>query len=222
MSPGSHPRPRRLPATRRRRLALELLERRELLDGDPVNAPLSAAQRQALISGLNGVATWTGAMASEQQLSLPLAIVGQSISQIAAPQQMLANGIVSRLSTGSATATNTNQFVDAIKNLAGSVGQLTVGVDVPNVKGGLLTSATQNELQFTASFNVTRQSLLNVDADLGPSVSALGLSLDSALPLPLTSSLQFSLTFGFGPDARPDQRSSVLHSTLDFKLGQFC
>ncbi len=197
-------------------LQLESLEARLLLSGDPINAPLSSVQRQALIAGLTDVANWTGSMASTQQLNLPLALVGQSIRQLANPSQMISTGIIAELNNTTQSALNTDQFVAAIQNLSRTAGDLTITVNPANVTGGLVSSGLQNELQFQFAFEVVRQSSTNLAIDFGPSVAAMGWGLDGPLSLPLASRLQFGLTFGLDitPGLTSDQAFFIRPGSL--------
>ncbi len=79
---------RRLRKSRRRQLQVELLEKRFLLDCDPVASPLSSAQRQALIQGLRDVATWTSQVADTGQLDSTLPLIGKSVGQAANPNDL--------------------------------------------------------------------------------------------------------------------------------------
>ncbi len=182
---------------RRRLLVIETLENRLPLAGDP----LSASQRQELISGLGYLANWTDSLAGTQQLGFPLALSGKSVGELANLGQMINTGIVTHLNATSQQAVDTDQFVTAIRGLSRTTGDLTITVNPASVTGGIVTGPGRNELQFAASFSIQRQNTSAVPVNFGTNVANAGLFVASSLPLTTTSQLQFTLAFGL--DLRP-------------------
>ncbi len=202
--------------SRRREFAIELLETRLLLDADPINAPLSSAQRQSIISGLNDVASWASSLANTGQFATVLPLANQSIGQSANVGNMLTAGVVSYLDATSQSATNTDQFVDAIEGLSRTAGELTIAVNPTSVTGGLVVDGPRTELQFTADFQVTRLTNLNSKVDFGSSVANVGLSIDAELPIPIASQLSIAMTFGLDltPGLTNDQSFFIRPTSL--------
>src|SRR5262245_19350355 len=182
----------RRPLKRWRRVVFEPLECRLPLDGGLVNSALSAVQRQALLNGLNGVATWSDSLANYNKLAQQLSIVDTSIGQELDVRSILQNQIVAPLNA--ATAATTDALVTSLKGLSTTAGGLVVTVNPASVTGGLLTSAQGDELQFTLTLDATRTRPSSLD--LGADALNAGLQLNPATTAPLTSSLHFAFTSG--------------------------
>jgi hypothetical protein len=114
---------------------------------------------------------------------------------------------------------NTDQFVDAIRVLARTTGDLTITVNPASVTGGLVTGPGRNELRFTADIAVQRQNSLTIPVDFGSNVAHAGLTVESSLPLAVSSQLQLSLAFGLNllPGLTNDQAFFI--RPTNFSLG---
>src|SRR5260370_20147784 len=71
--------PRKKPFSKK--LYLELLEDRTLLDNGLTNTPLTAAQRDNLLRGLQGLNDWANALGGYNQITQQLTLVNRSIGQ---------------------------------------------------------------------------------------------------------------------------------------------
>ena len=123
---------RLLDVRRRRFLRFEQLEDRLLLDGGLANVALSAAQRQALVNGLQSVTTWFDTLSSFNKIAQPISIVDKSIGQELGLGSILQNQLTNRLA--STSATTTNDVVNTLKGLSATAAGLTVTVNPVSLK----------------------------------------------------------------------------------------
>ena len=180
-------------------LTFEVFEQRRLLAG-LINAPLTSVQRDALISGLTDVASWTQSETNTQQLNQPLAILNQSVSQLAQTQNMLQSGVIQPAVLAAQGATNTDQFVAALAGLSHTQGDLTITVNPSSVVGGQQTTSLGDELMFSIVVDVRRQTPLNIPLSLGTGVQEAGLTAGSSVALQVESLLHFDFSFGIALD----------------------
>src|SRR5207244_178387 len=112
---------------RLRRVIFEQLEQRLPLDGGLASATLSSAQRQALLDGLNGVASWTDSLESFNKLAQQVSLVDTSIGQELAVHSLLQNQLIAPLTA--ASLPTSDALVAVLNGLSITAGDLTVTVN---------------------------------------------------------------------------------------------
>ena len=153
-------RPRRSPGSRPvgfdRKLAIELLEPRRLLS--LTNVDLSPTQKNAITSGLAGLADWATTLDRHGIARQVLPVIGRSVGDALGIGDILGQGLSQPIvdfllaDTGQ---TSTGELVAALEALLGTSFD-NVLINVANVTGGLNTDPGTNELLFNFEFDADR------------------------------------------------------------------
>jgi hypothetical protein len=185
------PRRRKKPATRHRRLRLELLEPRIVLSG--TNATIG--EPQTLEDGLQGLVAWAEQLEQHSLVSVALPVIGQALGQSLdlsdIIQSRFVNPIVDFLNTQ--TTPDSDGLVARLNDdlLDGVFGNL--GLTISNASGGLITGPRGNqELVFSVELDATRT--LDLPVSLGAGGAELGFVFGSTVQL--AAGMKFDFTFG--------------------------
>ncbi len=199
---------------RKHRLKVEVLEDRTVPDGSLGNAALSAAQSQLFRDGLRGLADWTGSLAHFSYLDQPVALVNQKIGPATALDGAIRQGLRDPVDAYFANdfTPATDEVVDVLRGLSGTIGDMTVTVDPESVNGGLTEQG--NEVRFSLAFRAARAT--EAPIDLGGNASTVGLTTGPAARVGLNADLYFECTFGLDltPGLAPSQAFFIRPATL--------
>ncbi|MCC6124661.1 MAG: right-handed parallel beta-helix repeat-containing protein [Pirellulales bacterium] len=180
----------------RSRMAVEPLEQRLLLSLSP--AAITSAQRQTILDGLDGLRDWADSFNRYAQMASQLPVVGQSLGATLDVAGALAEGLIEPVTAyfaGDSTPT-TDELVDALKNLSGSIDDLTVTVNPANVSGGWDSAPGNGELVFNLVFQAERTRSSKIS--LGPEGDARRFFFDSSIAADFHTAM--TLDFALGVD----------------------
>jgi hypothetical protein len=167
-------------------LGIERLEDRTLLDGTPLTAP----QQQALLDGLQGLATWAGRMGNFDVLGQRVTVVGQTVGQAVQLDQLFNTRLYQPVRQYLSTPEPT------VEGLVGALNAL------PEAGHNVVAQTVGSELQFQgivfcAATSSTRP------IDLGSHAADLGISLPAAPSVAVTGTAH--LDFALGVDLNTNQ-----------------
>ncbi|MEP0919876.1 DUF4347 domain-containing protein [Leptolyngbya sp. DQ-M1] len=161
---------------------------------DSTLAAISTEVVQGLKSGLQQFATWSDRIETLSGFTTDIPVVGTSIAKVIDVSSLLENQLVDPLVSYLDTdATPTvEKFVNRIKSLSATVGDLTFILNPDSVTSALLGK----DLSFNLKFEATRT--VQTDFNLGEqAASDFGVKLNGSTIVDLTGKLVFDLAFGY-------------------------
>jgi hypothetical protein len=175
-----------------------------------MTTPLTAAQQNALVSGLQGLSQWTGQLATYAQLGQQLPLVGGTLGNLASVSTAV-QAIYEQLNALPSGATP-QQIVPDLQSISTTVGSLSISM-VPD-------SASESQASDGApvlfTVDLQAQQTLNESVSLNSLVNYSQESFSGTTNISLQASLDFTFTFGIdeSPNLTPAQMFLFQASSL--------
>ncbi|MBW4443333.1 MAG: DUF4347 domain-containing protein [Plectolyngbya sp. WJT66-NPBG17] len=161
---------------------------------DSTLAAISPDVVQGLKTGLQQFATWSDRIETLSGFTAEIPVVGESIGKVIDISSLLKNQFADPLANylDTDTTPTVEEFVDRIKSLSATVGDLTFTLNPASVTSALLGK----DLSFNLKFEATRT--VKTNFDLGETATTdFGVKLNGSTTVDLTGQLVFDFAFGY-------------------------